>query len=512
MADDNCKEKILSEDYYDIIMNYLVPREGEATDYYCLKYVEERLGILYIPSKGLPPLSLNEYNYRLTPKLYALVQAGEEQYYRSLNASNILAVQNPPLDLKGRDCLLCFMDTGIDYMDDAFRFSDGTTKILSIWDQTIQEGEAPEGYSYGTQYSSEDINRALESDSPYTIVPSRDENGHGTMMAKLAIAAAPNAKIVMVKLKEAKQNLKDFYIIREGALAYSETDMLLAAKYLDSFAIEYRRPIVICIGLGTNMGDHSGHSVLDMYLNQIAEKRSRAVVIAAGNEGNARHHYYGDFVNQSKFSIPDLYGTGQGCNYYNEVEIKVGEGENGFITELWVGKPNIVTVSVRSPGGELLPRVPILNGSSDAYHFIYENTDVQVEYRLIEEGIGDELIFIRFVNPSPGIWTIGVYRNDNAGYSTENNMVWGTWIYHMWLPITGFISEDTYFLESNPTVTITEPSTAESPMGVATYNDLNNSLYINSGRGYTMNRQIKPDFVAPGVCVIIGGKVCAKER
>ena len=163
-------------------------------------------------------------------------------------------------------------------MDDAFRFSDGTTKILSIWDQTIQEGEAPEGYSYGTQYSSEDINRALESDSPYTIVPSRDENGHGTMMAKLAIAAAPNAKIVMVKLKEAKQNLKDFYIIREGALAYSETDMLLAAKYLDSFAIEYRRPIVICIGLGTNMGDHSGHSVLDMYLNQIAEKRSRAVL------------------------------------------------------------------------------------------------------------------------------------------------------------------------------------------------------------------------------------------
>ena len=48
---------------------------------------------------------------------------------------------------------------------------------------------------------------------------------------------------------------------------------------------------MICIGLGTNWGDHAGNSILSQYLNRIADKRNRAVVVCGGNEGNAGHHF-----------------------------------------------------------------------------------------------------------------------------------------------------------------------------------------------------------------------------
>ena len=109
---------------------------------------------------------------------------------------------------------------GIDYTHEAFRDSQGNSRILAIWDQTIQDGDAPEGFHYGTVYTREDINRALQADDPYSVVPSRDENGHGSAMAGVAagsglgngltyVGAAPDADIVVVKLKEAKQYLRD---------------------------------------------------------------------------------------------------------------------------------------------------------------------------------------------------------------------------------------------------------------------------------------------------------------
>ena len=71
----------------------------------------------------------------------------------------------------------------------------------------------------------------------------------------------------------------------------------------------------------------------------------------------------------------------------------------------------------------------------------------------------------------------------------------------MWLPITQFLSSETYFLEPDPYVTLTEPSMAIETIGVSTYNDQNNSFFIESGRGFSRTGQIRPDFAAPGVNV-----------
>ncbi len=379
--------------------------------------------------------------------------------------------------------MIGYIDTGIDYRNDAFRYPNGDTRIAAIWDQTIQTGTPPEGFLYGSEYRENEINQALQSDDPYSIVPSRDEIGHGTAIA--GTLAAPEATIAMVKLKPAKQYLREFYRIREDAVAYQETDVLTAVKYLDALAQSLNRPLVICIGLGTNMGDHAGSSVCSFYMNQISDRENRVIVVAGGNEGNAGHHYYGELK-----STPE------------NVEIKVAEQENGFMLELWGRSPDVLSVSVKSPGGETIPRVMPQKRFSGEYGFVFERTRVNIDYILTERSAGDELIMIRFLNPTPGIWTIGVYGDVNPLLG-ENAYIFGT--YHIWLPISGFISAETFFLLPNPDVTLTEPAYTEKVISLSTYQADNTSFYIDSGRGYSREGRIIPDMSAPGVDVLTAG-------
>lgn len=76
---------------------------------------------------------------------------------------------------------------------------------------------------------------------------------------------------------------------------------------------------------------------------------------------------------------------------------------------------------------------------------------------------------MRFERPSPGIWTIRVY---NTQFLTGE--------YHMWLPVQGFISDETVFLKPDPSNTITVPGNSRLPITTGAYNHRNNSIYIHS--------------------------------
>src|SRR5699024_4104992 len=177
--------------------------------------------------------------------------------------------------------LMGFLDTGLDYRNPVFRNLDGSTRILGIWDQTIQDGNPEEHFGYGSVYTREDINRALQSEDPLAFVPSQDTNGHGTFTASVAagsanvenqfLGAAPESMIAMVKLKGAKQYLRDYYFIKEGAEAFQENDMLAGLFYLNSLAEKYEMPLVICVPLGCSLGGHNGTAPiceeLEVYAN-----------------------------------------------------------------------------------------------------------------------------------------------------------------------------------------------------------------------------------------------------
>ena len=500
-----CKERILSNDYADGVVDFpvegLITEESDA----CFIPLDDRYSVVYQNRNLVPDLSESIYQYRYAPHLYGLMQieGGTQAPFDPtfLVNSGIRQLQGQPLNLRGRGVIIAIIDTGIDYRNPAFLDESGNSRILAVWDQTDQTGTPPEGFVYGSQYIREDINQALLAEDPFSVVPVRDELLHGTIMAGIAagsrvgggtvyLGAAPEADIVIVKLKEAKQYLRDYYFVPDGATAYQESDIMLGIKYADGFGESFVRPVVICLGLGTNMGDHAGNSMLAQYLNRIAEKRSRAVVLCGGNEGNAGHHYMGRFYGE-EVGIGGSNGFGStGSNVQSQdVEIRVGEGDRGFFLEFWGAQPDTFNVAVRSPGGENIPPIRLGLEQTNTYRFVFENTVFTIQSVLVEPGAGEELIIFRVENPTAGIWNFRVFP---VGESTQ-----GT--FHMWLPIRAFQSAETYFLEPEPDITLTEPAMADSVISVSTYNYQNNSFYLESGRGFNRVGSIKPDFSAPGV-------------
>lgn len=402
----------------------------------------------------------------------------------ALEAAGILQVQEQPyLDLQGRGVLIGIVDTGIDYTQPAFIYEDGSSKILYLYDQT-QRGSPPEGYYVGTEYTQEQINLALQSDDPYSIVPQQDTVGHGTFLASVAagrrvgqnVGAAPEADLIVVKLRKARQYYRDFYLVPpDQENAYESTSVMSGIEYILQRARELGRPVSICIGLGTNFGSHDGFTLFEEYLSGVSNLRGVCLCAAAGNESQARHH------TQGKLTIA---GEDQ------DMDIRVGENAGDFLISLWNTAPDRFSVAVRSPTGEMVGRVPARTGTTLEARLVLERSIVTVQYFFPVEGSGGQLTTISFRFPTPGVWTVIVHGDI---------VLDGT--YHAWLPMTGFVSRNVEFLTPTPYYTIVVPGTAIGLITCGAYNGNNNSLYTRTSWGPTRLPMMSPDLVAPGVNV-----------
>lgn len=177
-------------------------------------------------------------------------------------------------------------------------------------------------------------------------------------------------------------------MIGDDAECYQENDIMLGIRYLTDLAKKKKIPLVLCIALGTNMGDHNGTSPLCNLLEIYSYTANMGIVIGGGNEANQRHHYYGLIENMADSK---------------NVEIRVAEGVKGFSLELWTEIPNVFAVSIVSPAGEKIPLVPVRQGIGTVLNFVFERTSVYLDYRLLVERTNSELILMRFADPSPGI-------------------------------------------------------------------------------------------------------------
>ena len=499
----SCTNSVASEDFADFIAPYFTTPEefirSQGTD--CIDFVNSTLAVVYVPLSTVTPSTYTSYTYSAVPKLYSLLDV------TSMDAAGITpAGELPVLNNQGAGVIVGFVDTGINYTDSLFRNVDGSTRIIGIWDQTNNsdnsnniENETVKPFSafsalYGTQYTAEEINLALNSDNPASIVPTRDENGHGTFLASIAAGnrderagfsgAAPQASIAMVKLKPAKQYLRDFYLIQDGAEAYQENDIMMGVSYLYFLARKYSMPLVVCIPLGTNMGSHMGMSRLGQYLNQVSLSNGSAVITAAGNETGARHHFRA-VMDASTDEVT--------------AELRVGEREAGFSMELWAENMGAYTVGFISPTGEVAREISVPLRGENTVSFLLEQTQITVYTQIADVSAGSQFIFMRFENPMSGIWRI-LIRNSLDIRET----------FHLWLPIRGFITDETYFLRPDPDTIITDPGNARYPITVTAYDHTKNSIYIHASRGYSLSGRIKPDLAAPGVN-ILGASVSGRR-
>ncbi len=402
----------------------------------------------------------------------------------SLQSSGILQVHDQPyLELRGRGVLIGFVDTGIDYTLDCFKYEDGTSKIQYIFDQTA-EGPHPEGFFVGTEYTNEQINAALRDPNPLTIVPEVDTSGHGTFLASVAagrevgdsIGAAPDAEIIAVKLRKARPYyLRVYSVPANQENAFESSAVMVGIEYILKQARRLNRPVAICLGLGSNFGSHDAYSIFEEYLSGIANLVGVSLCVAAGNESQARHHAQGLI-------------TSTGGSY--NMDIKAGENAGDIFLSIWSSAPDRMSVSIRSPTGEFISRLPARPGFQVVNRLVLENSSVAVTYLFPVEGTGGQFTLVKIIDATPGVWTVTVY-----GDLILNG------VFHSWLPMTGFVDPSVEFLAANPYYTITVPGTMDGAITCGAYNSMTNSLYAKSSWGPSRTGGQYPDLVAPGVGV-----------
>lgn len=465
-----CEEAAYSENVANYIVNYNYNASLlEQYNSVCTIIINTQIAVVYKEEQTIDAEKLLQYGYTSMPKCYGLMDEA------ALESVGVLQIRRQPyLELYGTDVIIGFIDTGIDYTHEAFVREDNTSKIISIWDQTIRTGTPPEGISYGSVYTQEELNAALATSDPFSLVPTRDDIGHGTFMAGVAAGrqivdadfsgAAPDSPIVVVKCKEAKQIYRDMYRIPANAHCYQEDDVFLGVKYILDVATREQKPVIICLGLGTNMGNHNGKSRLGTYINQFSRILGLCFICSAGNEGNTTNN-----------QLP-----------YQEVEIDVEDNALGFVTELWAASPAEFSIQLQSPSGTFTEHFPSQNRRFTEKTFANEGTKLDVYYEVLREESGEQLIWLRLTDTKPGLWKIRVFRDSEFSLS-----------YNMWLPIDEFLQGRTFFLRPDPEATICDPGNVRDIVTVGGFNMSTGGIYIRPSRGDMTFGYTKPDVAAP---------------
>ena len=127
---------------------------------------------------------------------------------RSVSCVN--PVQSGSMTLFGSGIVVAVVDSGIDYWLEDFQDGSGGSRILFLWDQTV-EGAPPQGYHIGTEYTKDQINEAIATGNRQ-LVPSQDFQNHGTPVAGIAAGrgsqggnryrgVAPESELIIVEIQ-----------------------------------------------------------------------------------------------------------------------------------------------------------------------------------------------------------------------------------------------------------------------------------------------------------------------
>ncbi len=477
---------ILSDHYSDLLFDFILPKSLIPSNS-CALTIDNNLSLLYLPENNAIRFPLSQYRYLYLPALYTQVPFTSETTvlpYSALERSGIANITRPPLSLSGLGTIIAVIDSGIDYTLPAFRNPDGTSRILAIWDQTIT-GSPPADLPYGSLYTKTQIDAALRSPSPRDLVPTYDSGSrHGTRLAAIAAGsdsaeeqyrgAAPLSSLVIVKLKPAKKYLMDYYAIKNDAPCYEESDLINALKFVAGFHVPLSTPLSVLVGVGSNFGDHNGTSFLENYMDRLCTLPGFTIAVPAGNEANKRHHYRGTFT--------------ENTNQPQIIELDVAENNSGFLLQFFGSITNRFSLSLKSPLGEEIKRISYDLERSTRYSFLYDRTTIDTDSLVSDPLSAEEAIYLRFQNPTPGLWRISVYPEQISSDA----------VYDFWLPTEGMLSSDVSFTVPDSYVTLCAPSMAANCLCAASYGDSERIHPPYSGRGFTRNGLIKPDIAAPG--------------
>lgn len=427
--------------------------------------------VLRIREDRLPLLTdIPQVTFVEKPKaLYFSLQSARE-------SSCLSSVQIGPEGLSGKGVIFACVDSGVSITHPDFRNEDGTTRILYLWDQTIQ-GNPPNGYNRGTEYNASQINEALLAENMEArrqIVPSEDISGHGTSVLGIGAGngrgsggrfrgVAYEADIIVVKLG------------LPGSEGFPRTTELMeGVDYCIRKAVELNKPVAVNISFGNNYGAHNGTSLLESYLDTVAGVGKNVICVGMGNEGVSGVH-------QSLVLPPDQTVIS---------EFSIGEFERSTNLQLWKSYTDRVRIYIENPSGLIVGPFEELLGTQ---RFRFPDTELLVYYGTpTPYGVYQE-IYMDFL-PQGQYLQSGVWKIRIEPVRIEWNLA------DLWLPVSEAASARTRFLTPSPAGSFTVPAPARNVISVAAYDSRTNAYAEFSGRAFqVLPWEGKPDLAAPGV-------------
>lgn len=472
-----------AENVWELIVKYHGDISRIVSDSVKVEELIAGYAIITIAENLIPALAdLEEIEYIEKPKrlFFSILEAKR--------ASCIPPVTIREPYLSGEGVIVAVIDSGIAYNLDNFRREDGSTRILNLWDQTIEPDAdkgwlPPEGYETGVEFGRDQINEALAQatrEERQAVVPSFDASGHGTAVAGIAAGngrasdsvnegVAPQSELLVVKLGN------------PGPGSFPRTtELMRALTYVVNKAVYYGRPVAINLSFGNTYGSHRGTSLLERFLDNVSEIGKSVICVGAGNEGAAMGHTAGNAREQQM------------------VELAVGQYERTLSVQLWKSYVDRFTIEIVSPGG-VTQRFD--DSREQILRFRMEGTELLIYVGEPRPYSVNQEIYLEFL-PADTYLDTGIWQFRFLPQNTVRGQ------YQMYLPSSTVLSEDTRFFRPTPELTLTIPSTAQRVITVGAYDSRFESYADFSGRGYVYAEEgqggenmwgVKPDLAAPGV-------------
>lgn len=402
----------------------------------------------------------------------------------------------------GQGVIVGLVDSGVDLGHPDLKNADGTTRVVSLWDQSATSGVPPAGFTYGAEYDSAAINDGLS--------PEVDTDGHGTHVittaagngratgngqpANVYVGVAPKADVVAVKT------------------TYATTAIVDGVNYIFRKATALGKKAVVNLSLGTQDGPHDGTYGFDTMISALTGP-GKIVVASAGNKQNDDNHAQLDLDGTTPagmtLTVP-TYSKNPGAD--NDYLVFTG----------WYPGPDQISVTLTSPNGATIgPVMPATTqslNSSDGFINVYNATT--------SPSNGDNEIYIEIFDqfsakvPEPGTWTFTF-----TPVALTSTGVVDMYLYGNSLGSAGALARWVQGLA--PFGAIGSPGSADSVITVAAHTtkecwtSVNGTAYCwnptptlgaiagFSSRGPLRNGKQKPDLSAPGNGVAAGKSASA---